>query len=336
MIPRELFEKALNQIHKAERILVTTHTKPDGDACGSVIVMCDALKAQGKYVQSLFLSSIPSRYQCLFPEEANMLGQQIQVDDLTRQPFGPFDLTILMDVNSITQLPGLETYLKAARGPVLVMDHHVTGQGLGTVELVDSSAAATGIIVYDFLQYVHWPLTEEIAEALFIAAATDTGWFQFRNADSRVYHVCASLIDAGARPTEIYDKLYQNMPLSRFLLMRRMLNTLTLYFENRFAVQTISHEDFVETGADYHDTENLINECHRIETVKASVLLVELEDGRVRCSLRSRGAVDVSVIAARFGGGGHKMAAGAFVPGPLDHAVTLIKDVFSHVFQSVG
>ncbi len=96
--------------------------------------------------------------------------------------------------------------------------------------------------------------------------------------------------------------------------------------DGRYAVQYILQEDFEKTGAVYEDTENFINECHRIASVMVSVLLVELKDGRVRCSLRSRGAIDVSEIAVKFGGGGHKMAAGTFLPGPIDHAKQLLFD----------
>jgi len=159
---------------------------------------------------------------------------------------------------------------------------------------------------------------------LFVAVATDTGWFQFNNTDSRAYRVCAELIDAGVKLTQIYDELYQNFSYSRFRLMVAMLNNLQLHFDGQYAVQYILLEDFEKTGASYEDTENLINECHRIGTVKVSALFIELKDGLIKCSLRSRGAIDVCQIAAKFGGGGHKMAAGVHLPGPLNNAKRLI------------
>ena len=202
--------------------------------------------------------------------------------------------------------------------------------------MIDPSAAC-GMVVLELLRAAGWRLTPSIAEALFVAAATDTGWFQFVNTNSGVYRQCADLIDAGARPAALYARLYQDFPYSRFRLMVAMLNSLELHFDGRFALQCIRRSDFERTGSRYEDTENLINECHRIGKVVASALLVETEDGRIRCSLRSRtsthltpgGAIDVGRIAAKYGGGGHKMAAGTFLPGPIEQAAERILAEFT-------
>jgi len=204
--------------------------------------------------------------------------------------------------------------------------------GLGDVDCIDSSAAATGLIVFELFKHAGWRITEKIAEALFVALATDTGWFQFSNANSRVYRACAELIDAGIKPSQIYDHLYLNYTHSRFKLMAKMLGTLGLHFDERFATQHILQQDFLRTGTTSADTENLINECHRIGTVEASALFIETEDGRIRCSLRSRGAVDVSIIAKKFGGGGHKAASGTFLPGHIENAKQLILEEMAAEF----
>jgi len=318
------FQKAVDLINKSNNCLLTTHTKPDGDACGCIAAISDVLAGLGKKVKALLLSEIPEWYDFLFAEKVPVLGQDVDLDQLTEGRFGEFDLIVIIDTNSYSQLPKFDQYLKQAETPVLIIDHHVTADGLGDVELVDSGAAATGLIVYDLLKYAGWTITEKIAEALFVAIATDTGWFQFRNTDSRAYRACAELIDAGAKPTEIYHSLYQNFPQQRFKLMVAMLNTLELHLDGRYATQHISQRDFQQTGATHKDTENLINECQRISTVEAVALFVELKDGRIRCSLRSTGTVDVSEIAAKFGGGGHKLAAATYIPGPLENAKQLI------------
>jgi bifunctional oligoribonuclease and PAP phosphatase NrnA len=340
MITTEQFQQAVEFISKARRLLVTTHAKPDGDACGSVAAMTEVLRHLGKDVYPLFLSPVPAWYQFLFSDPIPILGQQVSEEDLIQGRLGPFDLVILVDVNSVGQLPKFDQYLKTQRPPVLVIDHHATSDGLGTFELVDPTAAATGLVVFELLRFAGWSVTPQISEALFVAAATDTGWFQFGNANSRVYRLCADLIDSGARPAAVYGRLYQNFPYSRFRLMLAMLNSLELHFDGRFALQYIRRADFERSNATYEDTENLINECHRIGKVLASALLVELEDGRIRCSLRSRssaglptgGSIDVSRIAERFGGGGHKMAAGTFLPGPLEQAAERIRSEFAPFF----
>jgi len=329
MIHNDDFQKAVELISKSGSILITTHARPDGDACGCLVVMRDALVALGKKVKLLMLSEVPEWYEFLFDEKVPILGEDIQLEELMQGRFGEFDLIMVIDTNSYSQLPKFDQYLKQAGKPVLVIDHHETADGLGDVELVESDAGATALIVYDLLKYAGWPVTEKMAEALFVAIATDTGWFQFSNAGSRVYRDCAELIDAGAKPTEIHHNLYQNFSLQRFKLMAAMLNTLELHFDGRYAAQHLRQADFEKTGAAYNDTENLISECRRLSTVEVAALFIELKDSRIRCSLRSRGAVDVSKIAQKFGGGGHKTAAATFLDGPLENAKQLILEEVS-------
>jgi phosphoesterase RecJ-like protein len=327
------FQKAIELISKPKNILLTTHIKPDGDACGCLAAMQNTLTALGKKVKLLLLSPIPEWYKFLFSEKVPVIGEDINLKDLIAGRFGEFDLIMIIDTDSYSQLPQLDKFLKQTDIPILVIDHHATTDNLGDVELLDPTAAATGLIVLDLFKVANFPVTEKIASALFVAIATDTGWFQFGNTDSRTLLACAKLIDAGAKPTQLYHDLYQNFSLPRFNLMLTMLGTLEFHLDGRYAAQHILQSDFQQTGATLADTENLINECHRISTVKVSALFTELKDGRIRCSLRSTcpapyGAracpVDVSKIAAKFGGGGHTNAAGAYLPGPLDAAKSLI------------
>jgi len=321
MVNNNNFQKVIELVSTSRNVLLTTHIKPDGDACGCLVALSDALTALGKKVQLLLLSPAPDWYGFLFPEKVPILDQDITLDQLAKSQF---DLIIVVDTNSYSQLPQLDKFLKQTDKPILVIDHHATSDNLGDVELVDSTAAATGLLVFNLLKFARWPITPKIAQALFVAIATDTGWFQFGNTDSRVHLACAELVAAGAKPAQLYHDLYQNFSFPRFKLMLAMLSTLELHLDGRCAVQHITRRDFETTGAAEPDTENLINECHRISTVKVSALFAELKDGRIRCSLRSTCPVDVSKIAAKFGGGGHPNAAGAYIPGPIQNAKQLI------------
>lgn len=333
MVNSDDFQKAVELINKSKNILLTTHTRPDGDACGSLVAMYDALTALDKNVKLILLSEIPEWYEFLFTEKVPILGKDISAEQLKQGQFAAPDLIMIIDTNSYSQLPQFDQYLKQNDKPVLVIDHHVTADGLGDVELVDTTAAATSLIVLDLLKYADWPITEKIARALFVAVATDTGWFHFSNTDSRVHRSCAELIDAGANPTEIYHDLYQNFSYRRFKLMAAMLNTLELHLDGRYATQHLLQRDFERAGTTHKDTENLIDECQRISTVEVAALFVQLEDERVRCSLRSTGTVDVCKIAQKFGGGGHKMAAGVHLAGPLENAKQIIKTEVEKQFQ---
>ncbi len=330
----EVYRQAVRLITEAKNVLVTTHTRPDGDACGCVRAVTEVLRELGKMVRPLFLSPIPDWYGFLFEEKVPVLGAEVQVEDLINGGFGSIDLVIIVDTNSYSQLPRFETYLKQTATPVLVIDHHVAADPLGRVQIVDETAAAAGLVLYEFLQYAGWPIPRRAAEGLFVAIATDTGWFHLRNTDSRVFRGCADLIEMGIEPNDLYHKLYESFSYPRFQLMVAMLNTVALHCDGRYASQYLRRADFERTGAAYRDTENLVNECQRIGSVSVAALFVELKDGRIRCSLRSRPevqrpgapAVDVNEIARRFGGGGHKMASGTYLPAPLEHAMQLIHD----------
>jgi phosphoesterase RecJ-like protein len=318
------YERAAALVEKSSRILVTTHTRPDGDACGCLQAMTEVLRELGKTAVPLLLSPMPDWYRFLFAEKVPVLGQDVLPADLTSGAFGPFDLLVVLDTNSYSQLPGLEDYLKRGRVPVLVCDHHVTSDRLGQVEIIDTTAAAAGLVLSDFLMHVGWPITAKVAAGLFVAIGTDTGWFRLRNTDSRVFRRCAELIEVGVDPNGLYHKIYEDFSPARLRLMAAMLNTLELHCDGRYAAQYLARGDFERTGAAYRDTENFVNECQRIGSVEVAALFVELRDGRIRCSLRSRGAVDVSDIARKFGGGGHQAAAGTYVPAPLETAMRLV------------
>jgi phosphoesterase RecJ-like protein len=333
MVNNDDFQKAVGLINKSENILIATHTRPDGDACGSVAAICEALTAIGRIVKPLLLTELPEWYAFLFAEKPAIFGKDISAKELKANNF---DLIILIDVNSENQLDKFAEYLKQSDASVLVIDHHVTGDGLGDVELVDTGAAASGLIVFELMKYADWSLTKKTAESLFVAISTDTGWFRFSNTDSRVHRAAAELIEAGVNPAQVYHYLYQNFSLERFRLMTAMLNTLEVHLDGRYATQHLTPADFEQAGAAYKDTENLVDECRRIGSVEVAALFVELKSGRIKCSLRSRGQVDVRMIAQKFGGGGHIMAAGVHLPGPLENAEKLILGEIKEQFRELN
>ena len=166
------FKKAVELINKSAGVLITTHTKGDGDAVGCCVAMSEALSALDKNPQILFLSPLPDWYGFLFEKPVLVLGRDISKKELQQNKF---DLVIIVDTNSFSQLPGFEEYLKQADTPVLIIDHHATSDSLGDVELVDSTASAACSVVLDLFRFAHWPITPKIAQALFAGIATDTG-----------------------------------------------------------------------------------------------------------------------------------------------------------------
>lgn len=328
MINSNDFEKAVDIINKSNCAVITSHIRPDGDACGSMMALCRTMRSLGKQAHPVLLSPLAWWYNFLFDGKVPILGNDITVEKMMDSFGEQADLIIIVDTNSRVQLPGFADFLDKSRAgkKVLVIDHHLTSDKLGDFELVDSSAAATGVIVHELIKYAGWPVTKEIAESLFVAISTDTGWFRFSNSDSRLYRDAADLLDAGVSTADIYRRMYQNFSPERMKLLSLVLSRIQLHFNNRLATQFIMRKDFDSTGTTGPDTENLIDECQRITSVDAAAMFVELKDGGFRCSLRSKGLVDVRKIAQSFGGGGHTMASGVNLDGPLEKAMKLIID----------
>ena len=321
----EAFQNAVDLINDANSVLLTTHIRPDGDACGCVRALMEIFRQLGKKAQPLFMSPLAAWYESIFDEKPTILGNDVQPDQLSGA-YADVDLIVIVDTDSNVQLPGFADWLPDCGKKIIVIDHHITGDDLGDVKLVDTAAAAAGEVIFDLIKFAGWDITERIAESIFIALSTDTGWFKFGNTDSRIFHTAAELIDAGARPNVIYRLLYQSFTPARLYLMTRMLDHLQLHADSRIATQYILRKDFDETGATGPDTENLIDECQRIESVEVAALFTELADGGFRCSLRSKGKVDVRKIAQKYGGGGHTLASGVNLKGPLESAVQSIVD----------
>jgi len=180
------FKKAIELINKSKSWLVTSHTRPDGDAVGCIKAICEIAGQLNKNVKPILLSPPAQWYKNIFNSPVAVLGNDLKPDQLQNGSFGKFDLVIIVDTNSYVQLPEFDKWLKQSKVPVLVIDHHVTGDNLGTVEVIDSTAAAAGEIVFDLFKSAGWKITPAIAEALFIAISTDTGWFRFEKTDARV------------------------------------------------------------------------------------------------------------------------------------------------------
>lgn len=326
---------AQQTIESARRTLIVSHVRPDGDAVGCAAALAGWLAAlaaaagRDGEVRTLFLSPVPDNYRFLLADEPWLLGRDIDAEQIDAGALDAYDLIVIVDTSSRVQLPGLGDYLSRRTGPVLVVDHHPPGDTVGTISLIDSRAAATGQILFELAAAAGWPLDAGQRDALFVAIATDTGWFRFSNTSGRTLAIAAALVDAGARPDELFAKVYQDYPPQRLYLLGLTLQTLELLCGNRLAVMRISRAMLESSGADSRLIENIVNEPLQIGSVEVSLLLVEQADGAARASLRSRGAVDVNAVACRFGGGGHAQAAGVSLQMPLEQARQVLIDALN-------
>ncbi len=207
--------------------------------------------------------------------------------------------------------------VRATPARKLIFDHHVGEDDLGAEPFKDTTAEATGRLVVDAADHLKVALTPEIATPLFAAIATDTGWFRFGSAKAGTYRAAAKLLDAGANAAAVYADLYERDTLGRVRLRGVILSRSALECDGRLVHTYVQNEDFANTGALASDTEDMINLTMAINGVEAAVILIEQAEGGFKISFRSRCEMNCNEVAAVFGGGGHKAAAGAFVAGTL-------------------
>jgi nanoRNase/pAp phosphatase (c-di-AMP/oligoRNAs hydrolase) len=299
------------ELRRARTIIMTAHVKPDGDALGSIAALRRWLRSIGKTVLVVVPSPPPAKYAFLDPDMAvRTAGRDLDLASLP-QP----DLVCVVDTNTWLQLPGMEPLVANSGAPVLAIDHHRTSDGL-----------ATASIIYRILVEAGASIDAETATCLFVGLALDTDWFRLATTDAETLRLAATLVDAGARPHEVYDRLYMEEDLGRMRLRGRAVEMLRPALGGRVIVMRLTGDMFHEFGVDLGDTESLINECMRVRGSLVGVMLVEAGRGEVRVSLRCRPPFDVLRVAEKFGGGGHHRAAGAKMTGPLDNVEAQVLD----------
>lgn len=302
------------------RPLLITHTRPDGDAIGCLLALRGMLRGHGSQPLALLYEPVPHRYTFLSSNDP--LDVSAAPADAA-DAFAP-DGVVILDTCAYSQLEPMADWLRSSTRPVVVLDHHVTRDVPAEHALIDESASAACLILWEWARAADWPLTPSVVEALFIGIATDTGWFRYSNTDSRTLEAAACLVEHGATPETIYERIYYGQKPERARLFGAALSHVELHDDGRIAVMAIGEPQFQQSGATAADSEDLVNEPMRIRGVVVSVLLVAYEPGRVRVSLRSRSAaageseINVADVAASLGGGGHPRAAGARVPGSLE------------------
>ncbi len=313
------------------KFAITSHVRPDCDALGSALGLAAILESLGKQVTIVNADPVPPRLAFIDPaKQIRLLGQDVSTDELMA-----VDAFIVVDTSVWAQLGAMAEVLRATERPIAVIDHHASdGEIDAAVMCKDEHAEATGRLIVELARYLGVRLTPKMARPLFTAVATDTGWFRFPSTGSSTFRVAGELLDAGAVPHEIYRQLYEQDSLARAKLRGILLEHLTIERDGQLAFSYLLEDDFKKTAAVRSETEDFVNMALAIAGTKVALLLTEQPDGKFRVSFRSReGTIDCSQVAARFGGGGHRAAAGATVAGPLEHALKSVLEIVEAELQ---
>jgi bifunctional oligoribonuclease and PAP phosphatase NrnA len=312
-----------NALQSAGTVAVLTHVRPDGDAIGSQLAMVLALQKLGKTVVAWNEDGLPESF-------AFLSGSEV----ITKPPDEPmeFDIVLALDTAAKNRLG---TGIKAVRAckTLVNIDHHASNPGYGDLNYIDVQAPATGQIVYQLLQDQKLPFFPEIADALFVAISTDTGSFRYQNTTARTFEIAGKLVEAGVDLATISHRIYESYPKRRILLLGQLLNEATFHANDRIATFSLTEATKARLAIDPADVDGLIDVIRSIDTVVVAIFFEELEDQRVRISVRSKDLrIDANRICSTWGGGGHQLAAGARIRGTLEEVRT---KVISYVSDEV-
>jgi bifunctional oligoribonuclease and PAP phosphatase NrnA len=305
------FESIATVLTEARTIALASHMRPDGDALGSTVALALHLRAAGKEVTAWNEDGVPAKFRYL-------PGCEI----VTAPPGRPvaFDVVVSLDNASKKRL-GTVVDALADGARWINIDHHVSNERYGHLNYIDPTAPATGQILYEYFRAVGAIITPAVAGNLFAAISTDTGSFQYRGTDGRTFRAAGDLVEAGVDVAGLSMEMYDRQPRRRLELLRHALNTAVFSCGGRLATFCLSLDDVARLGVIPEDNEGIIDHLRSVEGVIAAVFFEELEGGKVRVSARSKDMrVDVCRVCTAFGGGGHPLAAGARMPGPMDSA----------------
>lgn len=324
-------QSVAQRLRAASRVVVFTHTKPDGDAIGSTLALTLTLRDLGAQATTIAIGPWSPRFDFL-AEGAPIIHREPDQPPSEQEIrlIADADTFVITDTGSWSQLEAVRTHIETAPHKTIIIDHHGHGdESVANLRWIDTSAAAACEMVAHLCARIlhhHSPakLPRKIADCLYLGIATDTGWFRFSNVTSNTLRTAADLLDAGANADTLYQQTELTDSPERLLLMRRALASLRLEVGGEAAIMSLTLRDFEETGASRDDYGGIVDIPKTVGAIKVTALALESNDSRTKLSLRSKagtGSVDVNIIAQQFGGGGHKHAAGARTDLPLEQTI---------------
>jgi bifunctional oligoribonuclease and PAP phosphatase NrnA len=295
----ESLREAIESLNKEESFFIVSHYLPDGDSIGSSVALARALLNRGKSVFVYCRDPVPAKYK--FIDEEGLVSSV--PGDIKEE-----DTLIVLDCSDLTRTGLSEEQLKKFK-MIINIDHHVTNENFGMINVVSEEAAATGEIIFELLCQGDFNIDRDTAAALYVAILTDTGSFKFENTAPRTHNIAADLLSYNLNPSIISLRVFDEKPLSYFMLLKKALSTLELYEDGKIASITISNEMLQQEGASMEMLDGMVNYAKNIDSVEIGILFYIEAGNEVKVGLRSK-YTDVSIIAHKFHGGGHKRAAG--------------------------
>lgn len=301
-------------INRFDKFIITAHETPDGDAIGSECAMFRILKKLGKHVLIFNADPVPDNFRFLDPDNnITVLESKEQI---------PFDIKeyalLILDVNELNNIGIISDLIVPLVQEYFIIDHHNFDIDLAGKNFIQKNASSTAEIIFQLLNKMNVDIEIDIANAIYTGIIYDTGSFIYPKTSALTFQIAKELVSAGVRPNYIYRKVFECKSVSYLKLQARVLSTLEFHADNHIAVLTMLKQDLEESGGSFDEARGLINIPLESEDILVSIFFKENTEGILRCSLRSKGDIDVAKIAYSYDGGGHKTAAGFKCSKPLE------------------
>ena len=324
---------AIDILLEGQQFLLTTHENSDGDGLGSQVALALVLKRLGRHVMIVNPTEVPPNYT--FLKQAGNIVHFDDRDEDVIQDLSLCDVLVLLDANLSERMGALRPHVLFANEvgsmKMVCIDHHLDPEDFADVMVCEQYASSTGELVYDLVLALEEKtgmqlITPQVAEALYTAVMTDTGSFRFPKSSPYVYQLAGDLVDKGADPSKIYDLVYNSLTPQALKLLGLSLTAIDISDDGLIASLFISQEMMKTTGSRLFDTDLIIRYLLSVPSVRISVLMTEMQDGRIKASFRSRGDIYVNHLARQYGGGGHMNAAGCLLNCSAEKARRMIPE----------
>ncbi len=327
----EELTRILDLVRESKRILITSHRDPDGDSVGSQLALAELVESMGKGCRIINQGDLPGKYLFLDPntriENVEALtGGRKDVDS-------PADLVLVLDCTSMRRVGDVEKLIPPAVALVNI-DHHPDNEDFGIFNYVDANASATGEIVFNLLRSADFCITPAVANQLYAAILSDTGRFKFSNTSPGCLRVCAELLAAGADSRYVTNQIYFDHSPAFMKLLGSMLSSPQILSRGRICVMTLDHDLLADLKIDPREVEGVADYSLFLKGVEIGLLFTEKANEEVKVNLRSQNQFDVSKVARRFGGGGHKNAAGCTLNRNLKKAKSIILEQIQRALKN--
>jgi phosphoesterase RecJ-like protein len=303
----ETIQNIVEAIRGNHSFLLTTHEGPDGDAVGSSLALASVLQKLGKDVVVHYRDPLPDLY-CFLPGSDSVSAHI---------PDRDFDVAFVLDIGELRRA-GDEFCNFSRKGMLVNLDHHLACENFGTHNLIDPTAAATGVLVYRIARALDFRFDLETALCLYVSIITDTGSFRYSNANCEAFTIAGEMIECGVNAWNVAEQLYENQPRKRLELLACCLPTLEIIKGGLAASVTVTLDMYAATGADAELTDGFVNYPRSIRGVEVAIFFRQISERTIKVGFRSKGKVNVAVFSAALGGGGHHNAAGCTVDGTID------------------